>query len=129
MVGSTGQECFGYRPAMSLRTSAQEPAQNPGRSDVVCSGRPAGLSSTTRSGIDPPPTLGWTVTPKNCWARAEMVGASPPQSIFNYTPLDSWIEVGTRSSNCRICEYGTRARRMLTTSAFSMSLNDTALWP
>ena len=30
LLGSAGHECFGYRPAISLRTSVHEPAQKPG---------------------------------------------------------------------------------------------------
>src|SRR6185503_13341762 len=48
--GSAGQACLGYRPAMSLRTSAHEPFQKPGRSEVTWIGRPAGESNESTIG-------------------------------------------------------------------------------
>ena len=52
-TGSSGQTCFGYRPRMSARTSAQEPRQKRGRSAVVWIGRWAGESSSSVSGALP----------------------------------------------------------------------------
>ena len=50
LAGIAGQSCLGYLPAMSLRTSCHEPAQNPARSLVTCTGRSAGDSRCSVTG-------------------------------------------------------------------------------
>ncbi len=61
--GFSGQLCRGYRPRMSLRTSAQAPRQNPARSAVIATGRIAGDSSASRNSTRPPASLGVSASP------------------------------------------------------------------
>ena len=64
--GSSGQWCFGYRPLRSFRTSKYVVRQNPARSRVTCTGRPAGESRCSVTGTAPPPTRG-------CLSQAEQL--------------------------------------------------------
>ena len=68
--GSTGQLCFGYRPAMSLRTSCHEPAQKAARSDVIWIGRLAGESNSIVSGTAPSTAIAGTSRSTESAARA-----------------------------------------------------------
>ena len=63
--GSSGHGCLGYRPRSSFRTSAYVVFQKLRRSRVVCTGRPFGASSASRTGSLRGPILGVSARPNS----------------------------------------------------------------